>query len=225
MSPLDYFLQWEKQQPNRIFLRQPLNGRWRTWTWAEAGQECRRVAAALAESNLEPGDHVAILSKNCAHWIMADIAIMMAGCVSIPIYPTLTSGTIRNILEHSDTRAIFVGKLDDYEEQRQGIPSSVIRIGCSTYGTQEQNSWEEIQRKHTPLAQVHTWKCDDTLTIVYTSGTTGRAKGVMHNACTFDTVFRQVAPILNVPVNPNMFSYLPLSHVAERLAVEMNVIF
>ena len=225
MSPLDYFLRWETEKPDSIFLRQPLNGRWRTWTWAEAGQECRRVAAALAESNLEPGDHVAILSKNCAHWIMADIAIMMAGCVSIPIYPTLTSNTIRNILEHSDTRAIFVGKLDDYAEQQQGIPASVIRIGCTTYGIDEPNSWEGILERHEPLKLVHTWNCEDILTIVYTSGTTGRAKGVMHKACTFDTVFRQVAPILNVPFHPNMFSYLPLSHVAERLAVEMNVIF
>ena len=225
MTPLDYFLRWEKEQPNRIFLRQPIAGQWRTWTWAQAGEECRRMAAALAESNLEPGDHVAILSKNCAHWIMADIAIMMAGCVSIPIYPTLTSGTIRNILEHSDTRAIFVGKLDDYEEQRQGIPASVIRIGCTTYGTNEQHNWEDILEKHKPLRDIHTWNCEDILTIVYTSGTTGRAKGVMHKACTFDTVFKQVAPILNVPSNPNMFSYLPLSHVAERLAVEMNVIF
>jgi long-chain acyl-CoA synthetase len=225
MSPLDHFLRWEKEQPERIFLRQPLEGRWKTWTWTEAGQECRRMARALVESNLEPGDHVAILSKNCAHWIMADIAIMMAGCVSIPIYPTLTSSTIRNILEHSDTRAIFVGKLDDYEEQKQGIPASVIRIGCSTYGILEQNNWEEIQKRYPPLENVHTWHCEDILTIVYTSGTTGRAKGVMHKACTFDTVFRQVAPILNVPSHPNMFSYLPLSHVAERLAVEMNVIF
>ena len=225
MTPLDYFLRWEKEQPSRIFLRQPANGQWRTWTWSEAGDECRRMATALTESNLHPGSHVAILSKNCAHWIMADIAIMMAGCVSIPLYPTLTAATINGILTHSDAQAIIVGKLDNYEEQEKGIPSSVIRIGCSQYGITEKNSWERIVETHMPLKEVHQWDGDALLTIVYTSGTTGRPKGVVHKACTFDIVFRQVAPVLKVPFHPSMFSYLPLSHVAERLAVEMNVLF
>jgi len=179
MTPLDFFLRWERQQPERVFLRQPIGGRWVTWTWAQAGDECRRVAAALREGNIGPGSHVGILSKNCAEWIMADIAIMMAGCVSVPLYPTLTSGTIRTILEHSDAKAIFVGKLDDYAEQRQGIPSPVVRIAFSRYGITEDNTWERIVETHDPITRTHPWSCDETLTIVYTSGTTGRPKGVM----------------------------------------------
>jgi len=225
MTPLEYFLRWERQQPDRIFLRQPIGRRWVTWTWAQAGDECRRVAAAIRAGNLEPGDHVAILSKNCAHWIMADIAIMMAGCVSVPLYPTLTSGTIRTILEHSDAKAIFVGKLDDYPDQEQGIPLSLVRIAFSMYGISAENSWERILETHEPIARPHDWQCDQTLTIVYTSGTTGRPKGVMHTACTFAKVFEKVAPILDAPRQPSMFSYLPLSHVAERMAVEMNILF
>jgi long-chain acyl-CoA synthetase len=225
MTPLDYFLRWERQQPDRLFLRQPVGRRWVTWTWAQAGDECRRMAAALREADLGPGSHVAILSKNCAEWIMADIAIMMAGCVSVPLYPTLTSGTIRTILEHSDARAVFVGKLDDYAEQRQGIPPSVVRIAFSRYGITEDNTWERIVKTHGPMAKTHAWQCDETLTIVYTSGTTGRPKGVMHKACTFAKVFEKVAPVLDAPRHPSMFSYLPLSHVAERMAVEMNILF
>ena len=225
MSPLDYFLKWEASQPDKTFLRQPINGQWRTWTWSEAGNECRRMAAALADSNLAPGSHIAILSKNCAHWIMADLAIMMAGCVSVPIYPTLTSESIRVILEHSGTKAIFVGKLDNYPEQEKGIPTEVVRIGCETYGTREQNTWERIMETYDPIEKTHAWDCDDLLTIVYTSGTTGKPKGVMHKACTFSTVFKQFSAMISVPQHPSMFSFLPLCHVAERLAVEMNVLF
>jgi long-chain acyl-CoA synthetase len=225
MTPLDYFLRWEKEYPGRTFLRQPIAGDWKTWTWAEAGQECRRMATALRESNLQPGSHVAILSKNCAHWIMSDIAIMMAGCVSVPLYPTLAADSIRTILDHSDAGAIFIGKLDNYEEQEKGIPPSVVRISCATYGIAEHNTWERIVETHEPLQTPHAWTCDETLTIVYTSGTTGTPKGVMHKACTFAKVFEQVSTVLKVPFQASMFSFLPLSHVAERLAVEMNVLF
>ena len=127
-SPLQQFLQWEKEIPGNIFLRQPFNGQWKTWTWNEAGTECRKMAAALQSLGLPPKSHIAILSKNCAHWIMADIAIMMAGYISIPIYPSLSSHSIQPILEHSDTAAIIVGKLDDYTEQQNGIPKNIIKI-------------------------------------------------------------------------------------------------
>lgn len=223
--PLERFLRWEKEYPNRIMLRQPIQGQWKTWTWREVGEECRRIAAGLQAMNLKKGDPIALLSKNCAHWIMSDIAIMMAGCVSVPIYPTLTSHTIQTILEHSEAKAVFIGKLDLYEEQSRGIPPSVKRISFSTYGITETYTWEQLEQEHAPLSNVYEWKPEDILTIIYTSGTTGNAKGVMHKAATFGIVMDEVVRFIQVPPQPSMFSYLPLSHVAERLAVEMNVIF
>ena len=86
-SPLLQFIKWEKETPNEIFLQQPFDGIWKTWTWAQAGDEARRLAAGLHTLGLKRGDHIAILSKNCSHWIISDLAIMMAGCISIPIYP------------------------------------------------------------------------------------------------------------------------------------------
>lgn len=225
LLPLEQFLHWEKQFPDRIFLRQPLGGHWKTWTWKQAGDEARRIAAGLQQLGIVPGDHVAILSKNCAHWIMADLATMMAGTVSIPLYPTLTSNSIHPILVHSDAKAIILGKLDDYEEQKQGIPDGMLRIGCTTYGINETHSWENFVQQSAPLQTPHNWKADDILTIIYTSGTTGKAKGVMHKACTFGIVLDKVSAHLGIPFHPDMFSYLPLSHIAERLAVEMNVIY
>src|SRR5215204_3636530 len=120
--PLERFLKWEKENPDRIFLRQPINGVWKTWTWAQAGDEARRIAQGLHSLGLKKKDHIALLSKNCAQWIIADLAIMMAGLISIPIYPTLSAAAIESILIHSEAKAIIVGKLDDYASQVTGIP-------------------------------------------------------------------------------------------------------
>ena len=97
-TPLSAFCLWEKQSPQQIFLRQPVSGSWKSWTFQQAGDEIRRIAAALLALKLPPASNIAILSKNCAHWIMADLAIMMSGYVSVPIYPTLSATGIQELL-------------------------------------------------------------------------------------------------------------------------------
>ena len=126
-TPLLQFLKWEKEVPNDVFLRQPFDGAWRTWTFQQAGEEARKIAAGLKRLNLPNRSNVALLSKNCAQWIMADLAIMMAGHISVPLYATLTAPSIQQILEHSESKAIFVGKLDNYKAQQDGIPAGVHR--------------------------------------------------------------------------------------------------
>src|SRR4051812_20327604 len=106
MLPLQVFLDWENKIPNAPFLRQPFQGVWKIWSWKEAGDEIRRIASALKSYNLPSKSKVAILSKNCAHWIMADLAIMMADHISVPIYPTLDASTIQQILEHSEAKVL-----------------------------------------------------------------------------------------------------------------------
>ena len=223
--PLEQFLKWEKENPDRIFLRQPINGVWKTWTWAQAGDQARRIAQGFHSLGLKGGDHIAILSKNCAHWIIADIAIMMAGCVSIPIYPTLSAAAIEPILIHSEAKAIIIGKLDDFASQSNGIPSNMIRIGVNAYGIKEKHTVEELIDKNEPIADSYSWKNDEILTIIYTSGTTGKSKGVMHAAGTFGAVLTAAIPQLELPHQPALISYLPLSHIAEKVGVEMNALF
>jgi long-chain acyl-CoA synthetase len=94
-SPLQRFLQWEKEIPGETFLRQPFTGEWQLWTYQQAGEEIRKIAAGLKRLHLPDRSHVALLSKNCAHWVMADLAIMMAGHISIPLYATLTAPSIQ----------------------------------------------------------------------------------------------------------------------------------
>jgi long-chain acyl-CoA synthetase len=223
--PLEKFLKWENENPGGIFLRQPIKGVWKTWTWKEAGDEARRLAQGFRSLGLKEGDHIALLSKNCAEWIITDIAMMMAGGISIPIYPTLSDHAIEPILIHSGSKAIIVGKLDDYSSQEKGIPSNIIRIGVNAYGINEQYSFEELIKKNDPLPTLYPWKQDEIMTIIYTSGTTGKSKGVMHVASAFGATLDVGIPTLKLPQQAQLISYLPLSHIAERVGVEMNGIF
>src|SRR4051794_5879704 len=128
--PLQSLYKWERQTPDRVFLTQPFGGgRVREWTWAQAADQVRRMAAHLRLQNWEPGTRVAILSKNCAWWVMADLAIWMAGHVTVPVYPSLRPVSVRKILEHSEVRACFFGETDDSEAPYLGIPLNVYRIG------------------------------------------------------------------------------------------------
>lgn len=222
MNTLERFLDWEKKSPNTTFLKQPLNGEITERTFSEAGHEIRKITAGLQSIGLRPGDHIAILSKNCAEWIMADLAIMMGGFISIPIYPTLSDHSIQPILEHSESKAIFIGKLDDYAGQKNGIPSNVAKIGMSKYDINETYSWEDWVENKLPSSYTHEWKDEDIFTIMYTSGTTGKPKGVMHDINAFKKTSEVAIKGLAIDTNKShrVFSYLPLSHIAERIGIE-----
>lgn len=223
--PLARLYHWERARADKPYLTQPMgDGVVRTWTWREAMHEARCVAAWLKAQGWPEGSSVAILSKNCAHWIMADFATWMAGYVSVPLYPTLTAHSVRQILEHSESKAIFVGKLDDFATMAPGIPDEVLRFGCCLSPEGSGKSWEEIVATVPPLAGETVRPAEALATIVYTSGTTGMPKGVMHS---FASIGWAPEPSVNVfGLNPEdrMLSYLPLCHVAERWIIEANSI-
>ncbi len=217
-SPLAAFLEWESTTPNDVFLRQPFAGQIKEYTYQQAGDEIRRVAAGLKALDIPENSKVALISKNSAHWLMADLAIMMAGHISIPLYPTIGPDTIKLVLEHSESKAIFIGKLDNYEAQKSGI-TDIHKIGIEAYGIKEDLSWEGLVEKNEPLQEVANFAADDLLTIIYTSGTTGNPKGVMHTVSNISQVVNNAELVIPLPERPKFFSFLPLSHVAERIAV------
>ncbi len=116
---LQRLYQWEKSQPDKVVFTQPMGGGVvKDITWKQAMDEVRRMAAHLKSLGLEPGTRIAMLAKNTAHWLMADWAIWMAGHVSVPLYPTLAANTVRQILEHSEAKLLFIGKLDGWQDMR-----------------------------------------------------------------------------------------------------------
>lgn len=222
---IQMFLKWEREAPNHIFFRQPMSGTWKTWTYQQAGEDIRKIASGLQSLNLPARSNIAIISKNCAHWIMADLAIFMAGHVSVPLYANSSAASIKQILEHSESKVIFVGKLDDYENQKNGIPDNVQKISASFYGINDGLLWEDILEKQKPLTSIVDRGDAELLTIMYTSGTTGVPKGVMFNSQAFDHTTKILIKYLHtwetLPEQPQLFSYLPLCHIAERNLTEM----
>jgi long-chain acyl-CoA synthetase len=83
------------------------------------------MAAHIKAQGLEPGARIALLSKNCAHFFMAELAIWMAGCTTVAIFPTETAETISYVLEHSGASMLFVGKLDTWDMQKPGVPATL----------------------------------------------------------------------------------------------------
>lgn len=215
---------WERTSPDRLALTQPMgDGVVQTYTWAQVGDQVRRMATHLQSQGWEPGSKVAILSKNCAWWLMSDLAIWMAGYVSVPLYPTLAHDTIRSILTHSEARACFVGKLDDWHLMKPGVPAE---LPCISYPLSPSDAitsyegWDAIIARNQPIKGELVRAGDELATLIYTSGTTGIPKGVMHTFDTFAWAIGTGAKSVQMTQEDRMLSYLPLAHVVERVLVE-----
>ena len=183
--------------------------------------QARRVAAYLKSLDLPENSHIALFSKNSAWWILSDLAIWMAGHVSVPIYPTLTSDTIKHIIEHSESKVVVVGKLDGYDDMKAGIPDGLPLITTPLCPSGiEAKAWDDIVKETEPLEGITERKPDELATIVYTSGSTGLPKGVMHSFETMSVAAESMMKTLGGNQSDRMLSYLPLAHVFERLVVE-----
>ncbi|KQW35649.1 AMP-binding protein [Rhizobacter sp. Root404] len=212
---------WERTAPDRVILTQPLGGgAVRDYTWAQVMDESRRMAAHLQALGFAPGSRIAILSKNCAHWLMCDFAIWLAGHVSVPLYPTLAAGTIRQILAHSEARLLFVGKLDGWDAMQPGVPDGLPCIATPLAPRTHYPQWEAIVAETPPLRGEPLRDGGELATIMYTSGTTGMPKGVMHSFETFAWSLSTALKRVPLQGDARMLSYLPLAHVAERTLVE-----
>ncbi len=224
-TPVENFFHWETTTPENIYLSQPLGDENKQYSFKEVGNQARRMASSLKAMNLPPQSHIGIVSKNCAHWIISDLAIMMAGHISVPFYPTLIADQINQVLVHSECKVLFVGKLDSWKTMKDGIPPSVKCIafpifydGCPA---SEMDEWDSVIKGHEPLQENIQPKPEELFTIIYTSGTTGVPKGVMltNTAAIEALTYTQNEVQLNTE-NARFFSYLPLCHIAERNIVE-----
>jgi len=215
-TPINAFLKHCQANPEKIFLRQPIKGDVIEYSYADAALEVKCMAARLLE--LPPKSHIAIISLNCAHWIMADLAIMLAGHISVPIYPTASITTISQILEHSACKLIFVGKMPEWQSKNYLLPDEIETVSMHTEHS-GMESWSGITCRYDPLDEYRLPELTDLASIIYTSGTTGLPKGVMISFETIAGAGFLINDWIKLDNSDRFFSYLPLAHAAERIAV------
>lgn len=224
--PLDVFYEREARHPRQRFLVQPIGGgQVETLTWADVGHQARCAAHWLRARELPQGSHIALISKNCAHWIIADLAIWMAGHVSVPLYPNLTADSVNQVLTHSESVLAIIGKLDDWPGMSVGVPADLPTISLPLHPPGEFDfSWDDLQGS-SPIQDDPRPAAEQLATIIYTSGTTGLPKGVMHSFANLGFATTRGTQLFGLNEQDRLLSYLPLCHVAERMFVELAAIY
>jgi long-subunit acyl-CoA synthetase (AMP-forming) len=215
----------EKRHPDRVFMTQPVKGEVIDYTWGETMDQARRMAAYLRSLDLPPNSNIAMISKNCAHFIIAELAIWMAGHCTVALYPTLNADTVNYILDHSESKLLFVGKLDDWDHMKEGVPAGTSMIALPLAPPNDYPKWDEIIAGQEPIRDDPVWPEDQRALICYTSGSTGRPKGVAHSFGSISAPAQLQGTVLDITESDRIISYLPLAHVMERALVEAGSIY
>ncbi|MDA8483414.1 AMP-binding protein [Pseudomonas resinovorans] len=220
---LHRFLHWEATRPDAIYLNQPVADGFTEYSWREVGDQARRMAAYLKSLQLPVGSNIAILGKNTAHWIIADLAIWMAGHVSVPLYPTMSAESVDYVFDHAEVRLLFLGRMEVGSNIQEMLPSGVPVIALPLAPEGKYRQWEEVVANRQPLQDIELPAPEQLATIIYTSGTTGTPKGVMHS---FGSMYAYASlgggDFCQLGPDDRLLSYLPLAHAAERSSVESN---
>lgn len=225
---LDCLDHWASVQPNKVYFTQPFSAEKTVdYTWAQVADQVNRMAAYLQSLNLPEKTHIGILGKNSAHWIMADLAIWRAGHVSIPLYPTLNAETAEYVLENSDSKMIFIGKMDElWRVVEKGIPIDMPTITLPLAPElKHAKKWDDIVAATAPTQNPVKRSKDEMATMLYTSGSTGKPKGVMISFNAMISALRGTSQVMTFNNTDRMISYLPLAHAAERAILETGSLF
>lgn len=222
------FYKWEKEFKDKPFLRQPFGDKWEEYTWGEVGQMARKLASGLKSLGLRERAHIGLISKNCREWIIADLAIMIAGYVSVPFFPSLKGKELAYVMDFGDVDALFVGKIETWDEIKNDLPKDMPLISFPTYkgfsNITKGHQWFDFISKFEPLMEPNVPKLSDLWTIIFTSGTTGNPKGVMLSYLANDmtkVITEDSNPLkVNFSGDNDFISFLPLNHIAERVVVE-----
>jgi long-chain acyl-CoA synthetase len=226
---LDYVYDHEAAQPEQVLLIQPVgDGKVIEYTWRQMLDNARRMAAHLESLRFEPGARIAMLSKNCAHFFMVELAVWMAGGTTVAIFPTESAENVRYVLEHSEARLLFVGKLDTWPRQVSGVPAGLPCIALPLAPRTGFETWDSIVARTAPLTGRPSRDAEDLAMLLYTSGSTGQPKGVMQSfgSITRVTEYRvsDTREVMPDDVELRVLSYLPLAHCYERAVVECRIL-
>ncbi|CAJ1903980.1 TPA: AMP-dependent synthetase/ligase [Aeromonas hydrophila] len=214
---------------NKAALRVQQDGQWRAIGWRTLGQAMDYCAQALIRAGHQPTEMVGIYARNMPEWTQADLGILAARGVSVPIYPTSTLDQLRYIVKDAGIKVLFVGEQPQFDQALQLIESGEIRQLVALDGSVNLRGCPQashfqtflVSGNHQPSEQVlrereSQYRMDDLLTLIYTSGTTGEPKGVMLDFANIAACFEMHNSRLDLNEQDVSLCMLPLSHVFER---------
>ena len=236
------FLAAVELRGERIALRHKARGLWRSISWVEYGEQVRRIALALIGSGLARGDRVCILGQTCPEWFFVDLAVITSGAISVGIYATNAPEQVAHVLDDCGAHVLFVEneeQLDKVLQVRERVPALAHIVVFDMEGLRgfddpmvtslaafaERGATESAARTAQWRARAAAVAPADTAILIYTSGTTGAPKGAMISHA--NLVFQAAALHAVMPFGPTdeILSFLPLSHIAERLLSVLRPIF
>ncbi|MCG6297887.1 AMP-binding protein [Vibrio vulnificus] len=221
-TPSDMILKWAKERPHEVYLKQIINRQFVEFTYSEVADKALRLVTALKELGAEPGDRIALISKNCAEWFICDLAMMLGDYVSVPIFPTAGADTIEYCITHSESKILIAGKLDDAAATQKVIDALVdVKSIALPYDSAPhcQYQFTTLILQSEPSSDRPQHYDDKLMSLVYTSGTSGLPKGAMLTYGAFSWSVQQLINHIGIQPNDRLFSYLPLAHITERVYI------
>ena len=226
----------------RVFMRQKEMGIWREWTWDETASAVREIGNGLLALGFGRGDCASILANTVVEWLLADLAILSCGGVSNGIYPTDAAAQVEYLCADSTTTILFVEddeQVDKALAVRDRLPALRRIVVFDTEGLRDfadaqvvsLDDLRELGRRH---ARAHPQELDERIAgcrgedlamLVYTSGTTGKAKGAMHSHAGIVYTVRGYNTIIAQDERDERMCFLPLCHIAERVGGEYFAVY
>jgi long-chain acyl-CoA synthetase len=235
---------WQRVENNSVrpAIMHKVDGVYQSVIWREHGRTVELVACGLLNFGFKKDDKAAIMSQSRPHWTWADIAILSCGGVTVPVYPTLSPTEVQYLVGHSDSVVLFAEnemqakKILDAEELPKSLRLVVVFDGVVPAGKGDIRciKWDELlndgekylaEHKTELQERIAEVKPTDLASIVYTSGTTGVPKGVMLLHSNFYQVCKMMTALIGFTEDDLSLSFLPLSHVYERVGGQFLAIY
>lgn len=230
------FVETAKKQLDHIAILTKRGDRWNQITWSGYRESVNTVAAGLQVIGVRKGDRVAILSNTRYEWAVSDLAILGLGAITVPIYQSSTAEDVEFILKDSDAKVLLcetsagAAKLQDVIKKTKVETIIVIHAAEEPLSSSNENciSIEDLQikgelalKKSPTLYELAIGELatEDIATIVYTSGTTGRPKGVVHTHMQILSEVSEAFPLLGVTPRDRSLTFLPFAHVLGRIEI------
>ncbi|BFM14528.1 AMP-binding protein [Maricurvus nonylphenolicus] len=231
-TPLQMLEHWAATFPDQVYLRQSTGSDWIDYSWSQVADRVKRLATYIVKKEYPAGSRIAIWSSNSADWFIADLAIMLSGNISVPVYPAQDLETAGYILKHAEPKMLFAGQFEQAANLREVLPEQTDTVAIRGATSECDVSLEVIIAETASQRAFPQPALDDVCTIIYSSGTSGNPKGVMHSYRSVSETAPLLAATYGRPKyeaegdeRESAISYLPLSHAAERSLLEITSLY